>query len=328
MKIKAVILPLAGAVMLLSGCSSMQQVTDNKGTAMPDIRRNDMNQMTAQMSTSQVQIYSLDKEMPQVVETGQAGIIAVSGSTDSVEVFAFDPVEHAKHKQELGGVEYAHDESVTVFPLDSGENPYGLHRLGKGQRGYPKTEKMPSKISDMKVPDIMPAKSGDDPIYVSPFVNGAIPVKMSAKVSGKEPSGDKKPLRQPVTPAFVAGHGVSSTIYFGHGSAKLDAKDRAIVLELVRSYNLKSNVAADTGIKVQGHASTRAETDDPVTRRIMNLKMSMKRALSVSKALIRAGVPSSKITTVAYGDTRPATTERGDGDKETASRRVEVYGAK
>ena len=62
-------------------------------------------------------------------------------------------------------------------------------------------------------------------------------------------------------------------------------------------------------VRVEGHASTNAGTNDPIRARILNLKESMNRAYAVSRTLIEEGVPAEKIKTIGYGDTVPAGSE-------------------
>jgi len=102
-------------------------------------------------------------------------------------------------------------------------------------------------------------------------------------------------------------------VYFDHNSAKLSQSARKTIGNVAR--------ATPGSVRVEGHASTKAATADPVRRHIINLKTAMDRAFSVSRELISKGVPAESIVTSAYGDTRPAV----EGEK--ASRRVEIYNA-
>lgn len=117
------------------------------------------------------------------------------------------------------------------------------------------------------------------------------------------------------SPAF---HEIAN-IYFGHGAANLDTKGKQIITDLGMLYQKKGG-----RYNVEGHASERAQTSDPVQRQILNLRTSMHRAVGVSEALIRQGVPITAIKTTAYGDAVPAE-PTGDKTSEEASRRVEIY---
>jgi hypothetical protein len=115
--------------------------------------------------------------------------------------------------------------------------------------------------------------------------------------------------------ASPPGGGNVGRIYFGHGSSRLNEAGRQIVDHAAR---------AGGPLTVDGHASQRAEVADPAERDIVNLEMSMKRAVKVSSDLIRSGVPVERIETRAFGDARPAAPIAG-ADEEAASRRVEIH---
>ncbi len=116
----------------------------------------------------------------------------------------------------------------------------------------------------------------------------------------------------PLMPGYDAPS--ENAIYFGHGSSSIERAGQNVIDRTAQS---------GQPVSVEGHASTRAETDDPVQSRIVNLKESMDRAYAVSGALIRKGVPADHIVTKAYGDTRPVLTQDGRED-EAKSRRVEL----
>ena len=108
-----------------------------------------------------------------------------------------------------------------------------------------------------------------------------------------------------------------SRIYFAHSAVKLDGPAKQVIKTVAQR-------AGAGAIQVEGHASTRTATTNPVESRIVNLKVSMERAYDVTRELIRDGVPAETIQTRAWGDTRPAL--RVDGKStEDASRRVEIY---
>lgn len=142
------------------------------------------------------------------------------------------------------------------------------------------------------------------------------------------PSVPRQPVSQFYRPqqqaSALPGQGTAfhelAKIYFGHGSAQLDTKDRRIISDLGMLYQKRGGV-----YNVEGHASERAEASDPVERQILNLRTSMHRAVSVSEQLIREGVPVTAIKTTAHGSAEPAEAT-ADKSSEEASRRVEIYG--
>ncbi len=110
-----------------------------------------------------------------------------------------------------------------------------------------------------------------------------------------------------------SGSAAPNTIQFNHGVTSLNGEGKEKAALFARSYSTGSGAT----VQVDGHASLRTESHDPVTSRLVNLKVSMDRALSVSKELIRDGVPPEAIRTTGWGDTRPSFDE-------ASSRRVEM----
>jgi len=103
------------------------------------------------------------------------------------------------------------------------------------------------------------------------------------------------------TSAPVSSGTMREQIFFKHGSSRLGGGDMRKI----------ANVANNTSgaIAVEGHASSRAQTSDPVQSSILNLKESVNRAYAVSKALIQKGVSPDNLTTTAYGDAMPQGSE-------------------
>lgn len=120
---------------------------------------------------------------------------------------------------------------------------------------------------------------------------------------------------------MIAGTDVSgmTIIYFGHDSHDLDSES----LEKIARLSKEFDSARGQGINVEGHASVTANYADDIQRKIVNLKISMDRALAVSRELIKQGVPAEAIRVTAWGETRPPRKLDGKTPEE-ASRRVEV----
>lgn len=103
------------------------------------------------------------------------------------------------------------------------------------------------------------------------------------------------------------------SVYFANGSANIDSEGRRTVAQ-----------AATIGrsgapLRVEGHASARAASANPVDRHITNMRLSMKRAMNVSESLIREGVPPTQIRTTAHGDAQAL-----QAGSEAAARRVDI----
>lgn len=108
------------------------------------------------------------------------------------------------------------------------------------------------------------------------------------------------PAAVPVVPVTTAAPIVPSSngntrIYFEHGSANLNAQDKAVL-------NNVSQAIGNRPVKVVGYASTEAEVSDPVTRKAVNLRESLNRAYAVAKDLIGQGVPAEQIETIGMGE--------------------------
>lgn len=108
-----------------------------------------------------------------------------------------------------------------------------------------------------------------------------------------------------------------SSVYFPYGSAKIDRENNNALSSVAEN----AKFAPVDRVSVEGFASKRAQTNDPVKAKILNLKESINRAQSVSQNLIEKGVPAEKIKTVGWGDTRPTT------GVEESERRVDIITA-
>ncbi len=105
---------------------------------------------------------------------------------------------------------------------------------------------------------------------------------------------------------------------FAHGSDQLSPSDREYIKNLVDS--LKSDF---TPIYIIGHASKRVAVNDPYQAKIVNLKMSEKRAINVYNQFVQHGIAADRLNLMAKGDTMAQ--KKGDQkiDKDEY-RRVEI----
>ena len=198
------------------------------------------------------------------------------------------------------------DGDVQVFSLDGPAAGYSS--------GFTATKASPMKYS---VPDGV-VSSRDSSVTVYPLdgemMQPSAPVALTGQTEALTPS-----LPYPYPPLdHMDSQGVEpARIYFAHSAVKLDGPAKQVIKTVAQR--------AGTGaIQVEGHASTRTATTNPVESRIVNLKVSMERAYDVTRELIRDGVPAETIQTRAWGDTRPALSVDGKST-EDASRRVEIY---
>lgn len=130
--------------------------------------------------------------------------------------------------------------------------------------------------------------------------------------------GDIPPMITPHDQSLNADSG-AARIYFSHGAIGVNGAGKEVTSHVANQCR-----AVGCGIvKVEGHASTRAVAKDEVQRRLINLKVSMDRAMSVSRQLIRDGVSADAIQVTAHGDRVPPVVPYG-ADPEAAARRVEI----
>jgi outer membrane protein OmpA-like peptidoglycan-associated protein len=130
----------------------------------------------------------------------------------------------------------------------------------------------------------------------------------------------------PGTPAGMAASmngGVPPTaiIYFTGDGTALPASARAQVRDAVAAFQAGGGAGS---IKVVGHASSRT-ANMPVERHLeVIFQKSQARANAVAQALIRAGVPASKVQIEAVGDSQPVYYESMPKG-EDGNRRAEIF---
>lgn len=152
---------------------------------------------------------------------------------------------------------------------------------------------------------------GDASVQVYPMDDGA-PLYEGGVPPMMPPSGARQDYPSPFKDheGLLPMDSSAAKVFFDHNSTAIKPEGRKTISQVAHS--------ATGAVQVDGHASTRAESSDPVARHIVNLKTAMDRAFNVSRELMREGVPAEAITTSAYGDTRPA------AEGEAASRRVDI----
>lgn len=202
--------------------------------------------------------------------------------------------------------------SVEMFSLDTPGLPVQAPRYNPGSRRSV-VASGPSAVSGVP-------SSTDPSVMVFPFTNDmytpgikpGLPGFRSARsydYAGAGPVG----ASVEALPLYTEN---PNLIYFAHGSAALSATAQQVIASVAASQPAGL-------ITVEGHASHRAAVKDPQQRVEVNYRMSMKRAMAVTKALIKKGIPPEMIKTTALGDTSPAVPEV-DKDSEALNRRVAI----
>ena len=101
---------------------------------------------------------------------------------------------------------------------------------------------------------------------------------------------------------------LDSTVYFAFDNSSLSPETREVLLQQARW--LKENPGRT--VIVEGHCDNRGTEE-------YNLALGSRRAQSVKDFLVNAGVESSRIITISYGEERPAV--RGDNEAAWAKNR-------
>jgi outer membrane protein OmpA-like peptidoglycan-associated protein len=108
-------------------------------------------------------------------------------------------------------------------------------------------------------------------------------------------------------------------VYFDHDSAQVGTSDRGLLEEVVALYKESGG-----RLRLVGHSSNQASTEDEVAQRMVNLDLSLKRANAVATTLLDLGAEQEKLMIEAKADSEPAGGEVtvGGGD---SNRRVEIF---
>ncbi|MBX3270503.1 MAG: OmpA family protein [Sandaracinaceae bacterium] len=88
-------------------------------------------------------------------------------------------------------------------------------------------------------------------------------------------------------------------INFPTGGAELDAQNRAILQEVVRTAQNRQDIRR---VRAEGHTDT-------CGNEVNNMALAQQRAENVALALVEMGVPRELIETVGYGSTQPRANE-------------------
>ena len=119
-------------------------------------------------------------------------------------------------------------------------------------------------------------------------------------------------------PAAV-GTQLVAVIYFGHGSARLDANDRGVLRDIVALHRQRGGA-----IRVVGHASAHTGVVGQIKHRMANFEISLKRANAVAARLVALGVAKDKVRAEARGDAQPVYHEFMPTG-EASNRRTEIF---
>lgn len=173
------------------------------------------------------------------------------------------------------------------------------------------------------------AASGEQPKFVRPSTLPAgVGVGETMVISGEGVSGGEggaaafTGMAADAETAGVplpAGAARVATIVFPNGSSKLSTRDRQIIAQVVALQKERGGT-----IHVVGHSSSRTRNMSPDAHRAVNYKMSVKRADTVAKELVRRGAAKGSVVTAALADSQPIYQETMPNG-EAGNRRAEIY---
>lgn len=110
-----------------------------------------------------------------------------------------------------------------------------------------------------------------------------------------------------------------ATVYFSIGSHTLDKKSRETLKDVIGMFRQNG-----TSIRVVGHASSRTRDLDPMLHKLANFNISIDRANTVAKGLMRLGIEPNQVFVGARADSEPVYFEVMPSG-EAGNRRTEIY---
>ncbi len=146
-----------------------------------------------------------------------------------------------------------------------------------------------------------------------------VPEGLREEPAAVSAASEVKPAPVPVDPkpilpsTSLEPETVSYVVFFDYNTAELSASGRKVVDEAAAAVAGMT----DYEVVINGYTDTSGSAE-------YNLKLSNRRAESVRQALVGKGVREHAIRTFAYGKSDPRF-RTGDGIKEAANRRVEIF---
>ena len=141
----------------------------------------------------------------------------------------------------------------------------------------------------------------------------------------QDTNGDREVVETKELPATAASQPLPpgatrvATIVFPNGSARLTARDRQILAQVVALQKEQGGT-----LHVVGHSSSRTRNLSPEKHRLVNYKVSALRAKTVANELIRRGANRRTVATAALADSQPLYQEIMPNG-EAGNRRAEIF---
>lgn len=179
-------------------------------------------------------------------------------------------------------------------------------------------------VSQVVTAPTVTASALPPPVTVSPPPVTPVSTLVSTPVSTPTVTAAPREIAQADPPAeYVADAVLRSThiavIYYVYGSKRLSDNDRGVLAQVAEQQRATGAV-----VRVVGHASTPANSDDPVEAKIANFSIALDRARIVATELTKLGVPANRIHVGSASDDQPAYSN-STASGEAANRRTDIY---
>lgn len=115
---------------------------------------------------------------------------------------------------------------------------------------------------------------------------------------------------------------METQLFFAYGSSRIGTHERRKLHQLAAQLHEQESAYK---VNIVGHASKRVDyVTDPVSKKMINFEMALKRATAVTQALRHEGIRPDLLMATSIGDTMP-NPNPGLKTQEASDRRVEVY---
>lgn len=178
-------------------------------------------------------------------------------------------------------------------------------------------------VSVAPIPAPAPVSAVPAAPVAQPTPAAPLPLKSGADIDAKLKAMVAASGADPIPTTYIGETAPTSpslaTLYFRDGSAQLDGAALSVLKQVAAIQKSRGQ-----RLVLVGHASRRAETNDPLKRETFNQKISAARAENTRKALQRLGVKALMVTVRAAGD-QAAVFDEAAPAGEAANRKVEIY---
>ncbi len=129
------------------------------------------------------------------------------------------------------------------------------------------------------------------------------PAAAGQPVTETDLASDERPAPAATTPSDhrAALEGSARTIYFDFDRSELKAEARGVLKGIAEAMN-----GNDLSVRIEGHCDERGTSE-------YNMALGERRAQAAKRYLIQLGVPGSRLSTISYGEEKPADSGHNEG---------------